>query len=71
MDHIDLLTAQSRIDAPDDLYNMLIRIGDGFAEEKAPALLAAVVLVLANYIGDPEPIRQAVAEVRRAFAAVT
>ncbi|MGF1626514.1 MAG: DUF2783 domain-containing protein [Alphaproteobacteria bacterium] len=46
---------------PDSVYARLIAWHDGRAEAESHRLNAKLVLILANHIGDPEVIEQALA----------
>lgn len=59
-----LITAPNVSDA-DALYAELIACHDGLSDEQSQALNAALVLLLANHVGDMDVLREAIAEARR------
>lgn len=61
----ELLTA-SRLADPDQAYVALVEAHRGLSPEAAARLNAKLVLILANHIGDPEVLREAIALARRA-----
>lgn len=46
-------------DAPDEIYEALIKMHEGLDDEASALVNAKLILVLANHIGDPDVIRQA------------
>ena len=54
----------------DDVYAALIAAHDGLSDAESARLNVRLVLLLANQVGDPEAILQAIAEARRGVAAV-
>jgi uncharacterized radical SAM superfamily protein len=50
---------------PDDVYNLLVDAHKGLSVEQSEKLNAALVLLLANHVGDEDVIREAVAAARR------
>ena len=54
-----MLNRQANIDDPDGFYDELIASQRGLSDDKADALLARLVLILANHIGDPAVLREA------------
>ena len=59
-----LITDPNAADA-DALYAELIACHDGLSEAQSQALNAALVLLLANHVGDMDVLREAMAEARR------
>ena len=55
------LNTDPNIDAPDDFYAKLIAAHDGKSDAQSEAFNARLILVLANHIGDPEVLDQALA----------
>lgn len=53
------LNTKPNIPAPDDFYAALIAAHDGLGDDASAALNARLVLVLANHVGDPETLREA------------
>jgi hypothetical protein len=49
---------------PDDFYQALIDAHGGLDESRSAALNARLVLLLANHVGDPEALREALALAR-------
>ena len=54
-----MLNRQPNIQDPDDFYDELIASQRGLTESQADALLARLVLILANHIGDRAVLREA------------
>lgn len=59
-----LITDPNTADA-DALYAELIAYHDGLSDAQSQALNAALVLLLANHVGDMDVLREAIAEARR------
>ncbi len=55
-----LITA-SQFKDPDSAYVTLIEARRGLSESEAAALDAKLVLILANHIGDPDVLKEAIA----------
>lgn len=55
------LTLIPNLAAPDDFYAALIECHDGLSEDDSAALNARLILILANHIGHPAVLRQALA----------
>jgi len=55
------LETQSRFPEPDLAYRALIEAHRGLSEEASARLNTRLVLILANHIGDPEILAQAIA----------
>lgn len=62
----DLLITTAHLDAPDDFYEALIDAHQGLSEPESHALNARLVLLLANHVGSPDVLRQALAAARAA-----
>ena len=54
-----MLNRQANIADPDGFYDELIACQRGLNDEQADALLARLVLILANHIGDRAVLREA------------
>ena len=54
-----MLNRQPNIQDPDDFYDELIASQRGLTDSQADALLARLVLILANHIGDRAILREA------------
>jgi Protein of unknown function (DUF2783) len=52
---------------PDGLYAALIEAHSGLDEAESLALYSRLVLLLANHIGDPAVVREAVAVARKSM----
>lgn len=50
--------------APDDFYERLIATHRGLSEEDSALVNAKLILLLANHIGDPDVLAQAMAAAR-------
>ena len=55
------LETESRLPDPDATYRALIEAHRGLSDEDSAALNTRLVLILANQIGDPEVIGDAIA----------
>jgi len=55
------LITKSNILIPDEVYELLILLHDGCTQEESNKRNAKLILMLANHIGDPEVIREAIA----------
>ena len=60
------LQRQSTFKDPDDVYATLVDAHRGLTFEASAALNARLVLLLANHIGDPDVIREALEIARSA-----
>ncbi len=58
------LNTQPNFPSPDDFYEHLIDAHRDLPTEQSHALNAALVLLLANHIGDPEVINDALKKAR-------
>ena len=58
------LIIESNHPAPDDFYERLIATHRGLSDEESALVNAKLVLLLANHIGDPEVLGQAMAAAR-------
>ena len=55
------LNAAPNLADPDGFYDMLLRAHEGLSDDESAALDARLVLILANHVGDPDTLREAVA----------
>jgi len=63
------LSTASNFTKPDDAFRAIVEAHRGLDDEQSAALDAALVLILANHIGDIEVLREAVALGRRRIVA--
>jgi hypothetical protein len=61
------LRSELRFAAPDDIYEAILSLGEGLSDGAAHCALAAFALLLANHIGEDAIVREAIAQVKRAF----
>ena len=59
------LSTQSNFNDPDSAYRLIVEAHRGLDDAQSTALDAALVLVLANHIGDAEVLREAIALAKR------
>jgi hypothetical protein len=59
------LSTQSNFADPDAAYRLIVEAHRGLSEAQSADLDAALVLVLANHIGDLDVLREAIALARR------
>ena len=62
------LNTEPNLVAPDDFYERLIATHRGLTDVQSVMLNAKLVLLLANHIGDPEVLDQAMAAAREGIA---
>ncbi len=60
------LTLEPNIAAADDFYQMLIDMHEGLSDADSQAVNARLILLLANHIGDPNVLSQAMRAARGA-----
>ena len=60
-----LLNTQSNFADPDSAYRLVVEAHRGLSDAQSTALDAALVLVLANHIGDAEVLQEAIALAKR------
>lgn len=63
------LNTQVNIAAPDDFYEQLIATHRGLTDAQSALLNARLILLLANHIGDPGVLAQAMAAARDGVSA--
>ncbi|WP_299806882.1 DUF2783 domain-containing protein [Tardiphaga sp.] len=59
------LSTQSNFADPDSAYRQIVEAHRGLNDAQSVALDAALVLVLANHIGDADVLREAIALAKR------
>lgn len=59
------LSTQSNFIDPDAAYRLVVEAHRGLSDEASAMLNTALVLILANHIGDPEVLREAIALAKR------
>jgi hypothetical protein len=59
------LSTRSNFPKPDDAFRALVEAHHGLSDEQSADLDAALVLILANHIGDIDVLREAIALARR------
>jgi hypothetical protein len=59
------LSTRSNFERPDDAFRAVVEAHRGLSDEQSADLDAALVLILANHIGDLEVLREAIALARR------
>jgi Protein of unknown function (DUF2783) len=59
------LSTKTNFADPDAAYRLIVEAHRGISDEQSAALDAALVLVLANHIGDLEVLREAIALAKR------
>ncbi len=62
------LSTQSNFADPDGAYRMIVEAHRGLSDDASASLDTALVLILANHIGDPEILRDAIALGMRSVA---
>ena len=62
------LNTEPNLPAPDDFYERLIATHRGLTDAQSAMLNAKLVLLLANHIGDPDVLDQAMAAAREGIA---
>ena len=65
------LNTEPNIAAPDDFYERLIATHRGLTDEQSELVNAKLVLLLANHIGDPEVLAQAMNAAREGIGSPT
>jgi len=61
------LSTTSNFAKPDDAYRLVVEAHRGLSDEASAVLNSALVLVLANHIGDIDVLREAIAVAKRAL----
>jgi hypothetical protein len=65
------LNTQPNLPTPDDFYQSLIDAHEGLDDRQSLELNAALILLLANHIGDLDVLRAALAHARASVAGAT
>ena len=60
-----MLSTQSNFADPDSAYRLVVEAHRGLSDEDSASLDTALVLILANHIGDAEVLREAIALAKR------
>lgn len=58
------LRVELGLERPDDTYDALMRSFDGLTEEQSQLVMAKLILLLANHIGDAQVLEEALAAAR-------
>ncbi|WP_321396295.1 DUF2783 domain-containing protein [Emcibacter sp.] len=53
------LKMDANIKDPDGFYQSLIKAHEGLSDEESQAMNARLIIILANQVGDPETLQQA------------
>lgn len=61
-----MINLEPNLTDADGFYDALLRAHDGLTKVQSDALNARLILVLANQIGDPDVLRDALAVARKA-----
>ena len=59
------LSTRSNFERPDDAFRAIVEVHRGLSDEESADLDAALVLILANHIGDLEILGEAIALAKR------
>ena len=62
------LSTSSNFARPDDAFRMVVEAHRGLSDEQSADLDAALVLVLANHVGDLDVLREAIELAKRRMA---
>ncbi|MFZ0767216.1 DUF2783 domain-containing protein [Bradyrhizobium sp.] len=62
------LSTRSNFERPDDAFRAIVEAHRGLSDEESADLDAALVLILANHIGDIEILGEAIALAKRRMA---
>lgn len=54
------LVTKSNLARRDDLYDLLVGLHDGLPDTESRKINAKLILLLANHIGDPDIVREAI-----------
>jgi hypothetical protein len=65
------LNTEPNLPAPDDFYEKLIGMHRDLTDEDSALVNAKLVLLLANHIGDPDVLAEAMAAAREGVAVAT
>ncbi|BEG76069.1 DUF2783 domain-containing protein [Achromobacter xylosoxidans] len=64
-----MLNTETNLAAPDDFYEALIEAHRDLSNEQSQELNAALILLLANHLGDMAVLREALAQARASVTA--
>lgn len=64
-----MLNTENNLAAPDDFYEALIEAHRDLSNEQSQELNAALILLLANHLGDMAVLREALAQARASVTA--
>jgi hypothetical protein len=67
---VTTLNTESGLKAPDDFYQELIDAHRDLTDGQSALLNARLILLLANHVGDPTVLREALAAARQDLGAV-
>ena len=62
------LNTQPNIRSPDDFYQELVDMHRNLSEQQSALVNAKLILLLANHVGDPEVLREAMRAARQDIA---
>ena len=62
------LNTQPNIPSPDDFYQELVDMHRNLSEQQSALVNAKLILLLANHVGDPEVLREAMRAARQDIA---
>ena len=62
------LSTASNFAKPDDAFRMIVEAHRGLSEAQSADLDTALVLILANHVGDPDVLREAIELAKRGLA---
>ena len=62
------LTVEANLADPDEFYSLLIEAHRDLSDAQSQLLNAKLILLLANHVGDPEVLRQALDAAREGIA---
>ena len=66
-----MLNTETNLAAPDDLYEALIDAHRDLSNEQSQEMNAALILLLANHLGDMAVLREALAQARASVTPAT
>jgi hypothetical protein len=58
------LNIEPNFKAPDDFYEALVELHRGLSDEQSALVNARLILLLANHIGEPDALREAIQRAR-------
>ena len=65
------LSTQTNFADPDAAYRLIVEAHRGISDEQSASLDAALVLILANHVGDLDVLREAIALAKRRLVDVS